>query len=95
MLLSLASRRALQAKTHHLLVLRRFSTMATSHKIFVDAQNIGLWRKVKQTDEAAGKVTELLQKDLEVNFLLPFLGLGLMSRIGLTNIADTPCLLQP
>lgn len=39
--------------------------MATAQKIFIDSQNTGLWGRVKQTDEAAAKVTELLQKDLE------------------------------
>lgn len=40
------------------------TTMATAWKVHIDPNNTGLW-KVKQTDEAAKKVTELLQKDLE------------------------------
>lgn len=40
--------------------------MATAHRIHITPENTGLWR-VKQTDEAANKLTELLQKDLEVN----------------------------
>lgn len=42
--------------------------MATPWKIHIDANNTGLW-KVKQTDEAAKKATELLQKDLEARTL--------------------------
>lgn len=38
--------------------------MATAWKIHIEPQNTGLW-KVKQTDEAAKKTTELLQQDLE------------------------------
>ncbi|KAH8772633.1 HypA protein [Diaporthe sp. PMI_573] len=40
--------------------------MATAHKIHISPENTGLWG-VKQTDEVANKVSELLQKDLEVN----------------------------
>lgn len=40
--------------------------MATAHRIHISPENTGLWG-VKQTDEVANKVTELLQKDLEVN----------------------------
>lgn len=47
---------------------RRRITMATPWKIHIDANNTGLW-KVKQTDEAAKKATELLQKDLEARTL--------------------------
>jgi hypothetical protein len=36
----------------------------TAHKICVNPENTGLW-KVKQTDEASNKVSELLQEDLE------------------------------
>lgn len=40
--------------------------MATAHKIHISPENTGLWG-VRQTDEAANKLTELLQKDLELN----------------------------
>lgn len=40
--------------------------MATAHKIHISPENTGLWG-VKQTDDVANKLTELLQKDLEVN----------------------------
>lgn len=40
--------------------------MATAHKIHINPENTGLWG-VKQTDDVANKLTELLQKDLEVN----------------------------
>lgn len=39
--------------------------MASAQRIHVSPENTGLWG-VKQTDEVANKVTELLQKDLEV-----------------------------
>lgn len=42
------------------------SKMATAWKIHIDPENTGLC-KVKQTDEAAKKATELLQKDLEAS----------------------------
>ncbi|KAG5931156.1 hypothetical protein E4U53_001932 [Claviceps sorghi] len=38
--------------------------MATAHRILISAQNTGLW-KPKQDEEAAAKVTELLQEDFE------------------------------
>lgn len=38
--------------------------MASAHKIHISPENTGLWG-IKQTDEVAKKVTELLQKDLE------------------------------
>lgn len=40
--------------------------MATPEKIHIDAQDTGLWKNIKQTDEAAKKASELLQHDLEV-----------------------------
>ncbi|KAG8158869.1 hypothetical protein KVR01_011312 [Diaporthe batatas] len=46
--------------------LRRSSTMATAHRIHITPENTGLWG-VRQTDEAANKLSELLQKDLELN----------------------------
>lgn len=64
--------------------------MATAEKIFIDPQNIGFWGRVEQTDEAAAKVTELLQKDLEVSVIL---STGKAS-IGLTMVLETSCLLQ-
>lgn len=39
--------------------------MASAHRIHISPENTGLWG-VKQTDEVAGKVTELLQRDLDV-----------------------------
>lgn len=42
----------------------RSITMATAWKIHVNPQDTGLW-KVKQTDDAAEKASELLQQDLE------------------------------
>lgn len=39
--------------------------MASAQRIHISPENTGLWG-VKQTDEVARKVTELLQKDLEV-----------------------------
>lgn len=39
--------------------------MASAHRIHISPENTGLWG-VKQTDEVANKVTELLQKDLDV-----------------------------
>lgn len=52
--------------------LRTINTMAaasgTAHQILITPQNTGLWR-VKQTEEAASKVSELLQKDLNVSFM--------------------------
>lgn len=42
--------------------------MATAYKINVDVENTGLW-KVKQTEEAAQKTSELLQHDLEASSL--------------------------
>lgn len=44
----------------------RTITMATAHKIHIDAADTGLW-KIKQTEEAARKTSELLQKDLEAS----------------------------
>ena len=63
--------------------------MATAQKIFIDSQNLGLWDKVKQTDEAARKATELLQKDLEASTVL-----RRVSDLGLTCAVDTSCILQ-
>jgi hypothetical protein len=40
------------------------TTMATPYKIHITPDNVGLWR-VKQTEEAAKKASELLQEDLE------------------------------
>lgn len=40
--------------------------MAATRKIYIDPNDTGLW-KVKQTPEAAKKVSELLQQDLEVS----------------------------
>lgn len=37
---------------------------STAHRIYVSPENTGLWR-VKQTEEASKKVSELLQEDLE------------------------------
>lgn len=45
--------------------LRRTSTMASAQRIHISPENTGLWG-VKQTDEVAKKVTELLQRDMEV-----------------------------
>ncbi|KAK7706544.1 hypothetical protein SLS63_013932 [Diaporthe eres] len=39
--------------------------MASAHRIHISPENTGLWGS-KQTDEVAKKVTELLQKDLDV-----------------------------
>ncbi|PSS00788.1 HypA protein [Coniella lustricola] len=52
--------------TTALLNTRRSITMATTRKIYIDANNTGLW-KVKQTDESAKKASELLQHDLETH----------------------------
>lgn len=41
------------------------ASMATAYQIQVPARDTGLW-KSEQTQEAADKVTELLQRDLEV-----------------------------
>lgn len=38
--------------------------MATTQKIYIDPQDTGLW-KIKQTEEAAKKTSDLLQQDLE------------------------------
>lgn len=59
-------RRASHLKTAH--PLKRRLTMATAYKINVDVQDTGLW-KVKQTEEAAKKTSELLQHDLEASSL--------------------------
>lgn len=40
--------------------------MATAYKVHITPENTGLWG-IRQSDEAANKLTELLQKDLEVN----------------------------
>lgn len=40
--------------------------MATAQKILIAPHETGLW-KIKQTDEAAKKTSELLQKDLEAS----------------------------
>ncbi|ROW08811.1 hypothetical protein VMCG_02917 [Cytospora schulzeri] len=58
--------------------------MATAKKIFIDSQNVGLWGRVKQTDEAAAKATELLQKDLEASIVLQ----SGNSSIGLTMLTS-------
>ncbi|KAK0626528.1 HypA protein [Immersiella caudata] len=42
---------------------RRLTTMATPYKIHITPDNVGLWQAT-QTDEAAKKASELLQKDL-------------------------------
>lgn len=88
MIFSRVSSRALGPK--HILPLRKAGTMATAHKVLIDAQNVGVWGRVKQTDEAAAKVTELLQEDLEVNI---YLRLGLNS-IRLTTVLEASCFLQ-
>lgn len=44
--------------------------MATSQKIVIDPHDTGLW-KVKQTDEAAKKASELLQHDLQASTTPP------------------------
>lgn len=41
------------------------SATATPYQVHITPQNTGLWT-CKQTEEAAKKATELLQKDLEV-----------------------------
>jgi hypothetical protein len=53
------------------LTIRRSITMATAHAIHLGPDQTGLW-PIKQTDEAAEKVSELLQKDLEVGEILTF-----------------------
>lgn len=56
--------------------------MATAQNISIEAHNVGLWRREKQTEEAAAKVTELLQKDIEVYIdLSP----GIYNNRGLTD----------
>lgn len=42
--------------------------MATAQKIHIDPKDTGLW-KIKQTEEAAQKTSELLQQDLEARHL--------------------------
>lgn len=45
--------------------------MATAQRILVDHNNVGLLgEQILQTEEAAGKVTELLQRDLEASWHL-------------------------
>ncbi|KAI9158734.1 hypothetical protein HJFPF1_06732 [Paramyrothecium foliicola] len=51
----------------HLFQTRRAAAMATAFRIQVPPSNTGLL-EVKQTDEAAAKVTKLLQEDLEVRW---------------------------
>ncbi|UNI19085.1 hypothetical protein JDV02_005301 [Purpureocillium takamizusanense] len=41
------------------------ASMATAYQIQVPARDTGLWKGAEQTQEAADKVTELLQRDLE------------------------------
>ena len=47
------------------ILINRYSTMATPFKIQVESQNSGLL-ELKQGQNEASKVTDLLQKDLEV-----------------------------
>lgn len=47
----------------------RYSTMATPFKIKVEPQNSGLLG-LKLSENEASKVTDLLQKDLEVHYII-------------------------
>jgi hypothetical protein len=53
---------------------RMASTADLPYKMHVTPDNTGLWR-IKQTEEAARKVSELLQEDMEVRFT-PYLVLS-------------------
>lgn len=68
--------------------------MATPYQLKIVAGDTGLW-KVKQTDETAAKVSQLLQEDLEVRYLVLPACLSRGSAPELTYMTETPLFLQP
>lgn len=67
---------------------RRITTMATPQKIQIVPQDTGLWR-LKQTDEAAKKASELLQQDLEVTRPTKFIRTKRKTDIGSRSITSS------